>query len=123
MRTVRLLAILALAAPLGCTSNSPTPAEIRHDASAATTTVVNDAKGAAEGIREGVHNSRGGPGYNTVNINTAPRLTLMTLPGLTSAEARQIIAHRPYSDPADLRDRRVIPGDEFDRIAPRIATN
>ena len=123
MRTVPLLTALALAATLGCNSNAPTPAEIRHDAAAATNTVVKDAKSAAEGIRDGVHNSRGGPGYDVVNINTAPRLTLMTLPGLTSAQAGRIIAHRPYRDPDDLRIRRIIPADEFDQIAPRIVTN
>jgi len=122
MRTVPVIATLAFAVTLGCNSSAPTPNEIRHDAAAATTTVVNDAKGAAEGIRDGVNNSRGGPGYNFVNINTAPRLTLMTLPGLTSADAGRIIANRPYRDAADLRDRRVISANEFDQIAPRITT-
>jgi DNA uptake protein ComE-like DNA-binding protein len=122
MRPLLALAALTLAVTLGC-NNSPTPDQIRHDTAAATATVAADVKGAAEGVRDGLHNSRGGPGYDTVNINTANRLTLMTLPGLTAAQSGQIIAHRPYRTPADLQRRRIIPADEYDKIAPRITTS
>jgi hypothetical protein len=124
MRSAALMIVLAVGAfALGCNNNPPTPAEIRHDTADATATVAGDVKGAALGVRDGLEKARGGPAYNPVNINTAGRLQLMTLPGLTSAEARQIIAHRPYSSPNDLRLRRVIPDDEFDKIQPSIVTN
>lgn len=130
MRTHAVLATLALAAALGCTSSSPTPDQVRHDAAAATSTVVRDTKAAAEGIRDGVHEAASGatspergPAGHPVNINTGSKLNLMTLPGVTSGLAERIIAHRPYGRTSDLIGRRIVSSDEYDKIAPRITTD
>jgi len=127
MRTPTALLTLMLAAlAVGCNSSSPTPDQIRHDTAAATNTVVTDTKAAAEGIKDGVKNATSpdrGPEGHLVNINTGSRLNLMTLPGVSSKIAGQIIAHRPYSAPGDLLKRRIVTSDEYDQISPHITTS
>ena len=44
-----------------------------------------------------------------VDINSASRAQLMTLPGIGDAEAARIIARRPYLSKADLATKGVIP--------------
>ena len=78
-----------------------------------------DAKDVAVGVRAGLRNKKGEP---LININSATRADLATLPGVTSATARRIAEHRPYSEPRDLVRRGVVSQSEFDRIADRVIT-
>ena len=73
-----------------------------------------DAKAVAAGVREGW--SRDKP----LNVNTATREQLMSLPDVTDAEADRVIAGRPYDDPSQLVTRRILPKSKYDKIADRL---
>jgi DNA uptake protein ComE-like DNA-binding protein len=125
MRTPAIaLSALALLT-LGCTANNtqPTPDQIRHDTAVATSTAVSDIKSAAQGIKDGLHQQAGTSVNPPININTATRPNLEVLPGITPPLARQIIAHRPYKVPADLRTKHVLTQAQLDEISSRITTN
>lgn len=49
------------------------------------------------------------PTRQRVDINSASRSELMTLPGIGDAEAKKIIAGRPYLTKIDLVNRNVLP--------------
>ncbi|HTT09998.1 MAG TPA: helix-hairpin-helix domain-containing protein [Burkholderiaceae bacterium] len=55
-----------------------------------------------------------------VDINSAGRAELKTLPGIGDAEATRIIAGRPYLSKADLATREVIPTGMFLSLKNRI---
>lgn len=48
-----------------------------------------------------------------VDLNNASRKELMTLPGVGAAEAKRIIANRPYRTKTDLVDKNVLPMGPF----------
>ena len=48
-----------------------------------------------------------------VDINSASRKELMTLPGIGGAEADRIIAHRPYLTKTELVTKQVLPAGPF----------
>jgi len=55
-----------------------------------------------------------------VDINSASRAQLKTLPGIGDAEADQIITGRPYLSKADLATRNTIPTGIYLQIKDRI---
>jgi len=65
----------------------------------------------AAGIREGW--SRDKP----LDLNTATKEELLSLPGVTAAEADQVIAGRPYNEPGEVVTRRIMSKSEYDKIA------
>jgi DNA uptake protein ComE-like DNA-binding protein len=121
MRTPALaLATVALIA-LGCNASPHSQDQVRQQTAAATATVVSDVKGAAEGIRDGLHQqTRSVPA--PIDINTATRPNLEVLPGITPPLAKRIIANRPYATTADLRTRHVLTQAQLDAISTRITT-
>lgn len=74
----------------------------------------------AAGVRAGIHNGKGGGGG--IDLNSASRSDLETLPGVTVATARRIENNRPYSSPHDLVRKGVVSQDEYDRIADDVTT-
>ena len=60
------------------------------------------------------------PSEKQVDINSASREQLKTLPGIGEVEAGRIIAGRPYSSKADLVDRKVLPEGLYISIRYRI---
>ena len=54
------------------------------------------------------------------NVNTATREQLITLPGVTGAEAGGVIAGRPYDDPGQLVTRHNLRRSKYDKIADRL---
>jgi competence protein ComEA len=76
--------------------------------------LLEPASAVAEGIREGW--SRDKP----LDLNSATREQLLTLPGMTEAEADQVIAGRPYEEPAELVTRRILSKTEYDKISDRV---
>jgi DNA uptake protein ComE-like DNA-binding protein len=118
---------LALAVLAGCSASPSNQEQVRQNA-AATTAIVRDqakvaaqnVKAAALGVRDGLkHDKDAAP----VDINTANRLTLTALPGMTPALASRVIRNRPYTDSAQLLQRKILPPDVFAKVSPRITTS
>jgi competence protein ComEA len=57
---------------------------------------------------------------NLIEINSAPKLELMTLPGIGDTEAQKIIDGRPYRAKTQLVQKNVIPQATYDKIAESI---
>ena len=71
-----------------------------------------EAHDVAAGVKAGLHSSKG-----AVDLNTASRAELESLPGVTAATARRIEAHRPYDTTHELVKKGVMSEDEYGRIA------
>ena len=56
-----------------------------------------------------------------VDLNSASRAALMTVPGIGSAQARAIIAGRPWRVKADLVEKGIIPEGVYVAIRRKIA--
>ena len=55
-----------------------------------------------------------------IELNSASRRAVESLPGITPSMARRIIEGRPYEDPHDLVERGILTEREFARIAERV---
>ena len=106
--TFFLLAVLA-----GCTQQQ-SPQQLKEKTAEATAEVKSDAKAVAEGIREGWNRNE------PLDLNTATKEQLLSLPGVSGAEADRVIAGRPYNEPGELVTRRIMPKTEYDKIADRV---
>ena len=106
-------AIILLGALAGCTQPQNSQ-ELKEKTAQATAEVKRDAKAVAAGIREGW--SRDKP----LDLNIATKEQLLSLPGVTEAEADRVIAGRPYNDPNDLVKRHIMPKAEYDKIADQV---
>jgi hypothetical protein len=106
--------ILLVVALVGCNQRQQSPQELKEKTAQATATVKNDAKAVAEGIREGW--SRDKP----LDLNTATKEQLLSLPGITGGESDRLIAGRPYSEPGEVVTRRILPKAEYDKISDRV---
>jgi len=60
------------------------------------------------------------PAAALIDINSATKEQLMTLPGIGDALAAKIIAGRPYKMKTQLKSSRVIPAATYDKIAAKI---
>jgi DNA uptake protein ComE-like DNA-binding protein len=72
----------------------------------------------AAGVKDGLHNGKGGG----IDLNSASRTDLERLPGITPVTARRIESNRPYDRPHDLVSKGVISESEYDRIAGDVVT-
>jgi DNA uptake protein ComE-like DNA-binding protein len=79
---------------------------------------AHEAKVAAQGAKEGWNRKETGP----VNVNSASKEQLETLPGLSAKQSEDVINGRPYSSKHDLVTRGIISEDEYSRIADRLTT-
>lgn len=77
---------------------------------------AHDAKAAAEGARQGWKN---GP-HALVDVNHASETDLASLPGISRADARKIIAGRPYHQKDDLLARGVVSKSGYEKIRDRV---
>lgn len=109
-----ILISLLLLALAGCTTQQQNPQQLKEKTAQATEEVKRDARAVAAGIREGW--SRDKP----LDLNAATKDQLLSLPGVTSAQADRMIANRPYDKASDLLSRRIIPKSEYDKIADLI---
>ena len=98
----------------GCTQKPQNSQDLREKTAETTAAVKRDAKAMAQGIREGW--SRDKP----LDLNSATRDELMSLPGVNDAAADRVIAGRPYNEPGELVRRRILSKTEFDKIADRV---
>lgn len=101
----------------GCTTQKPTPDEIRQRTAQTTEEIRKDTAAIAEGVREGLHSDK------PVDLNTAGRSQLAALPGFTNERADKVIAGRPYSSTDQLVSRHIVSRSEYDRIASQITVN
>ncbi len=69
----------------------------------------------AEGVREGWHADD-----KSVDINSASKSKLMSLPGIDAKSANRVISGRPYRAKDDLESRGIVSADEYQRIQDRI---
>src|SRR5258708_14225740 len=88
--------------------------DLKERTAQATADLKRDTKAVAAGIREGW--SRDKP----LDLNSASKDQLMSLPGLTAAEADRVIAGRPYAAPGDVLSRHILSKAEYDRISDRV---
>src|SRR5258707_15434039 len=103
-------AILLLAALVGWTEKQQSPQELKEKTADATARAKSDAKAVAEGIREGWNRNK------PLDLNTATRDQLMSLPGMTPAEADGVIAARPYTEPHEMGTGLIILQTENNKI-------
>jgi DNA uptake protein ComE-like DNA-binding protein len=57
-----------------------------------------------------------------IDLNTASREQLMTLPGVDGAMADKVIASRPYKNMNELESKKVVSKDEYNKIKGHITT-
>src|SRR2546427_201299 len=55
-----------------------------------------------------------------IELNSASRRAVESLPGITPSMARRIIEGRPYEEPHDLVERGILTERELDRILDRV---
>src|ERR1700681_4844123 len=99
-RELSVFAIVLLCGLAACTSNQD-PQALKEKTAQATAELKGDAKAVAAGVREGW--SRDKP----LNVNTATREQLMSLPDVTDAEAEIGIGGGAYEDPSPLVTHRM----------------
>jgi competence protein ComEA len=104
---------LLLATLVGCNQQQSSQ-DLKEQTAQATADVKRDAKAVEAGISEGWSRDK------QLDLNTATKDQLLSLPGLTAAEADRVIAGRPYSEPGDVVTRRIMPKTEYDKIADRV---
>jgi DNA uptake protein ComE-like DNA-binding protein len=101
-------------AALAACNQQQRPEDLKERTAQATAEVKRDAKAVAAGIREGW--SRDKP----LNLNTATKDQLLSLPGITDADADKVMEGRPYSEPGELVSHHIISKSEYDRISDRV---
>jgi len=122
VRTV-VLALAVAALPLvytGCTACNPkpqSPEQVREKTEEATAQLKDNAKAVAQGVRDGLTRPSSD---KPVDLNTASKSQLRSLPVIDDAAADRIISGRPYSSEHDLLERHIISRDEYNRIASSI---
>lgn len=81
-------------------------------------TVADDANAAVRGAKEGWNKTR----PTVVDLNSASEAQLVTLPGIGHAEAKKIIARRPYVTPDDTVRRGALTEAEYEAIEEHVTT-
>lgn len=118
MRTSTIiLAAMLLAGCTACNSKPSSPDQVREKTAEATAELKDNAKAVAQGVREGL--TRPSPD-KPLDLNTASKSELTSLPGITDDAADRIIVARPYSNVHQLLDKRIISREEYDKIADSI---
>jgi len=85
--------------------------EIKKDAKEAAA----QTKAAVQGVRDGLHSPD-----KPVNINSASKTELQTLPGVDEETANRIINGRPYHTSEEVGARGVVSPEEFNAIKNKI---
>jgi DNA uptake protein ComE-like DNA-binding protein len=86
--------------------------ELKKDAREA----AKQTKAVADGVKQGMQTPDA-----AVNVNSASKVKLQTLPGVDEETADRIIAGRPYHTTDELGAKRVVSPDEFNAIKDKIA--
>jgi DNA uptake protein ComE-like DNA-binding protein len=138
-RTISMQALLLFTLVAGCTEKGPPDdQQVRKEAAQTTAEVKQGAKQAGEqikqgaataeqtlndvaaGVKDGLKNSSTEDTTGAVDINSATKTRLTTLPGVGSSEADKIIRHRPYDRAHDLVNKGVMDEDAFAKVSSRV---
>jgi DNA uptake protein ComE-like DNA-binding protein len=112
---MKLLGLLLLLIPLcGCPTKPDNPATVRERAADATAEFKRDSKAIVQGVREGWTRDK------SLDINSASKEQLQSLPGVTPKLAENIIFHRPYAKTSELMEKHIMSKSEFDRVADQL---
>src|SRR5258708_40366096 len=130
------LLVIAIALVAGCTAkNPPDDQQVRKEAAQTTAEVKQGAKQAGEqikqgaataertvddvaaGVKDGLKNSPPENATGAVDINSATKARLTTLPGVGASEAEKIIRNRPYDRAHDLVNKGVMDDDAFAQLS------
>jgi DNA uptake protein ComE-like DNA-binding protein len=135
MRTVAIAALSALLLLMTACSQQDTDktreqaakatAQIKEGSKVAAVEIKKEAKeaarqtkAAAEGIKEGMQTPD-----KPVNVNSASKIQLQTLPGIDEDTAGRIIAGRPYHTRDELGAKGVVSPDEFNAIKDKVVVS
>ena len=113
LRLCCVVGLVILAALVGCTQRN-NPQDLKEKTAETTAELKRDAKAVAAGVREGWNRDK------PLDLNSATKQQLLTLPGLTAAEADRIIGGRTYDEPGELVTRHIVSKAEYDRISDRV---
>lgn len=112
---VLMLAFLAfLSACTACSQQEKSPEQIRQETANATAKLKRDSVAVAQGIKEGLSNKR------VLDLNTASKADLASLPGINDSAADRIIAARPFDNKDQLVTKKVLSQDQYDKIEDRV---
>jgi len=100
-----------------CNTRPSNPDEVRQKTAQATADLKDNAQAVAQGIRDGLSRPTSD---HPLDLNSASKSALMSLPGIDDAAADRIIAARPYDNTHQLIDKRIISHDEYSKIADSI---
>lgn len=134
------LSLVVLALLAGCTQNQD-PAKTRQEAAQAAAKAKEEGKQAAvelkkdtaearrqgkaiaEGVKDGLSgNTTSASGSKKVNVNTASKDQLMSLPGMDDEQAQRVIDGRPYHTREELKAKGAVSPEEYQKIARQVAT-
>jgi competence protein ComEA len=115
--TVCLLLAFALLV-LGCSKQQAkdNTDKIREETANATAEVKKNTTAVVEGVKEGWNRDK----TELVNLNSASKSQLVTLPGVTGPRADLVINHRPYTDKRELVSKKILSESEYGKIADRV---
>jgi DNA uptake protein ComE-like DNA-binding protein len=123
MQVRTTLLALTVALPIcfagnACTNNqSQSPDQIRQQTAAATAQLKDDTRAVAQGIKDGLNRPSAD---KPVDLNTASKAQLVSLPGMDDASADRVIAGRPYSSEHELLDKHILSREQYNKIADSI---
>jgi competence protein ComEA len=123
MQVRTTLLALTVALPIcfagsACTNNqSQSPDQIRQQTAAATAQLKDGTRAVAQGIKDGLNRPSAD---KPVDLNTASKAQLVSLPGMDDASADRVIAGRPYSSEHELLDKHILSREQYNKIADSI---